>query len=631
MMRQSTLLAACGLAMSFAAGAHAAHDELWGLGWNSGGPWRPTLVSPKPIEIDGPFVGTWETITGGYAEGLAPPPALIAACFDPKNPPSEATMQKLEAAIRQGIDEAGLKYQLNNRWSGNYIGADGVTRSYGTSGDPIVLTWSFVPDGLSISSGIGEAVANSNLFATMDLNFANQGGRATWISRVEQAFARWGQHIGVTYVRIAGNANNADADDGSSWSSSGNATRGQVRISMKPIDGGGGVLAYNNFPGSGTGGNMVLDSGDAGRSFFAQLSNNNRFFRNVIAHEHGHGLGILHVCPANESKLMEPFISTNYDEVRQDDIRAGMAHYGDSSEPDDSIATARDRGAVGVGAPVVTLGAPTASTGGPADPVSSTLSIHRSNDLDFHKITPSAPVLLSATLTPIGSSYSAGTQTQQCTTGTALNSLDDANLALEIRDAAGTVLFSSTAAGVTLPESISDAFLSPGVDYFFRVSGSSFSQVQLYTLAYSTSATPVVITASDGLRSGIDVSWTAIPGATSYELYRNSVDSEAGATLISTQAGTTFTDTAAQVNTDAFYFVRVVQGGGAARTMGISDVGWIRCPADLEGTQRGTDFEDFLAFFNCFDVNDACADIDGVEGADFGDFLYFFNGFDVGC
>lgn len=54
------------------------------------------------------------------------------------------------------------------------------------------------------------------------------------------------------------------------------------------------------------------------------------------------------------------------------------------------------------------------------------------------------------------------------------------------------------------------------------------------------------------------------------------------------------------------------------------------CISDIDGNP-GSDFGDFLYFFNCFDQSLACADIDGIEGTDFGDFLAFFNAFDAGC
>jgi hypothetical protein len=54
------------------------------------------------------------------------------------------------------------------------------------------------------------------------------------------------------------------------------------------------------------------------------------------------------------------------------------------------------------------------------------------------------------------------------------------------------------------------------------------------------------------------------------------------------------------------------------------------CPSDIDDNGI-TDFGDFLAFFNCFDQLQPCADVDATPGVDFGDFLAFFNGYDVGC
>ena len=54
------------------------------------------------------------------------------------------------------------------------------------------------------------------------------------------------------------------------------------------------------------------------------------------------------------------------------------------------------------------------------------------------------------------------------------------------------------------------------------------------------------------------------------------------------------------------------------------------CPSNVDG-QGGVDFGDFLAFFNCYDTEQSCADVDGNPGVDFGDFLAFFNGYDAGC
>jgi hypothetical protein len=75
--------------------------------------------------------------------------------------------------------------------------------------------------------------------------------------------------------------------------------------------------------------------------------------------------------------------------------------------------------------------------------------------------------------------------------------------------------------------------------------------------------------------------------------------------------------------------VRCVSDGpcGGARGWGVT----LRlCRSDL--TCDGVvDFLDFLAFFNCLDAGDGCADIDGSPGVGFEDFLAFVDAFDSGC
>jgi len=626
---KAALVLAAGLACSASAGT----DEQWGLGWNTGGPWRPTLVSTKPLEIDGPFVKTWDDMTGDSAEAFAPPPGLFAACWDPRTPPTEAQMAKLEAVMRTAVDEMGVKYQIGGRWSGSFTGPGGVRYSYGTTGTPITMTWSFVPDGLSIQGYNGEATSNSTLFATMDAAFASQGGRATWVSRIQSCFDRWSQYIGVKYVRIAGNATNADADDGADFNgSSGSATRGEVRIAMHPIDGASNVLAYNFFPGAGNGGNMVLDANDATASNFGSTTNANRFLRNTLSHEHGHGLGLSHVCPIANSKLMEPFLATGFDSVRQDDARAGMYNYGDSSEPNNTSATATVVNSLARGAATVTLGTAPAPLAGTSDANASTLSINSASDVDFFKITPTESLLFNATVTPKGSTYTQGPQTSACNTGTSINTLSQDNLAVQVQDAAGNVLAEASGNAAGSAESLSNVFLTGGTSYYVRVyATAATAEVQLYNLGYSSNSTAFSISASDGTSTtGVNVSWTAVSGATSYQVLRNTVNDESTASVIATVGTNSYVDSSAVADGDYYYFVRVTQGGGPARSFGVSDVGWERCPTDLDGV-RGVDFGDFLAFFNCYDAEQSCADIDGNPGVDFGDFLAFFNSFDQGC
>ena len=76
--------------------------------------------------------------------------------------------------------------------------------------------------------------------------------------------------------------------------------RGDIRISGHYIDGNSNTLAYNYYPDTG---DMVIDTGD--NYFNSTFSDSIRLF-NVLQHEHGHGLALPHVCPMNETKLMEP-------------------------------------------------------------------------------------------------------------------------------------------------------------------------------------------------------------------------------------------------------------------------------------------------------------------------------------
>src|SRR5262249_4111143 len=160
------------------------------------------------------------------------------------------------------------------------------------------------------------------------------------------------------------------------------------RISMHNIDGANGILAYCQFP---TNGDMVIDSSEnwnTGGTFL--------FLRNVVMHEHGHGIGFAHVCPANQTKLMEPFISVAYDGPEQDGLRGVAVQYGDIYEPNNSPAQAFDLGTLASGSST-TLGnvpSPNVANG-------SVACISNSGDNDYFKLTLADPRLVDFTLTAI--------------------------------------------------------------------------------------------------------------------------------------------------------------------------------------------------------------------------------------
>jgi hypothetical protein len=284
------------------------------------------------------------------------------------------------------------------------------------------------------------------------------------------------------------------------------------------------------------------------------------------------------------------------------------------------------------GAASVTLGVAPAPLAGTCDANAATLSLNTTTDSDFHKFTPTETLLFNATVTPKGSTYTEGPQTSACNTGTSINTLSQHNLAIQVQDGAGNVIAQASANAAGVAEPLSNVFLTGGVSYYVRVyATSSTAEVQLYNLSYSSNSTAFSISASDGTStSGVNVSWTAVTGATSYQVLRNTVNSEGTATVLATVGTNSYVDNSAVADGDYYYFVRAIQGSAPAQSFGVSDIGWERCPTDLDGV-RGVDFGDFLAFFNCYDAEQSCADIDGNPGVDFGDFLVFFNGYDAGC
>lgn len=464
---------------------------------------------------------------------------VVQACWDPAGPAPTAA----EVAAMQALHGTfGTRYLLNGSWSP-------------AQGSPVTITWSIVPDGLSIPSGNGEPTANSTLFATMDSRFASQGGRATWIAQFEAVFARWSAISGINYVRV--NAPGQPWDDGAAWGTAGNGTtRGDVRISSKPIDGGGRVLAYNFFP---TVSDMVMDSAEN----WGNANNSFRFLRNTLAHELGHGLGFLHVCPTNQSKLMEPFLSTSYDGPQQDDLRAAHANYGDAFEPNGSVANAYDLGTLVAGS-VVNLGAVPA----PAISNGSLLSLTSSGDRDLFKFRLNEPRLVRVIATPIGSTYNNGPQGAGegggCDAGTPLNSLTAANLVLTALTVDGTTAINAADANIEgQTETIAGAMYTNGTSYLRVSSNSGLGPVQLYTLSVEVLASSLKPVASDATFSDkVRITWPAIPDAVDYRLVRNTSNTSGGGELLTTTTATSFDDTTAQPGVTYFYFLQVNQQGG---------------------------------------------------------------------
>ncbi|CAN0573005.1 unnamed protein product, partial [Laminaria digitata] len=249
--------------------------------------------------------GQW-TILRTIAKSLDEGKTLPHMCFSPDTDPEYAY------AVNQLIEfPLQVRFQQTTRWTSTATDGGGLTQ-----GTPTTLTYSFVPDGTFVPNlGIGLGSGNSQLFAWLDGIY--NGNTQQWQDLFHQVFDRWEELIGVTYVW-------EQNDDGSNTNTGAGilGVRGDVRIAAYNFanDGNGGVLAYNNFPQDG---DMIFDAFD---TFYNVTSSNSLRFRNVAAHEHGHGLGMLHVCPVQQTKLMEPFVSTAFNGPQLDDILNGIRH-----------------------------------------------------------------------------------------------------------------------------------------------------------------------------------------------------------------------------------------------------------------------------------------------------------------
>ena len=366
-----------------------------------------------------------------------------------------------------------LKFEIANRWFSTATDGSGLSQ-----GDPTTLTWSVVPDGTSIGSGVGEPAGPSNLRAFLNGIY---GDEATWLAVFQQVFDRWGELTGITYVY-------EPSDDGATLAGLGGVlgVRGDIRIGGHSIDDNYGILAYNYYPNNG---DMVIDTPD---SFYYNTSSNSLKLRNTVAHEHGHGLGLAHSCPISQTKLMEPYLTTLFDGPQHDDILATNRSYGDRFEDNDTS---------GAAAPLGTFGSTTEAN----------LSIDDNTDTDVYGFIVDAGAAVDATITPMGATYLSGPQNGDgsCSAGTNYNSLIVQDIEVRVLDMNGsTVLAAADLNGVGQPEVLDDIALSSGAGtYYVEITGDATDVAQLYRLSMTVSPSNQIFT--DGLESGGTETWSS--------------------------------------------------------------------------------------------------------------------------
>lgn len=405
-----------------------------------------------------------------------------------------------EDVYRRLYDRIGPAFYLDSHWDpAATANSDGLSNAQGES---LTLTWSIIPDGTFMPQDPTADVAscNSDLIAQMDSIY----GAGNWQAEIANVFAEWQASTGNRYIFEPN-------DDGAAWPNSPGVlgVRGDIRIGGCNIDGNSGILAYNFFPNTG---DMKIDSTD---SFF-NAGNLATAFHNVVSHEHGHGAGIFHVCPVDQTKLMEPFITTAFIGLQHDDIRAAQRHYGDPNEliggfGNDGFGQAVDLGATPDGVPVGVTG----------------VSIDDDSDQDWYRFEAADNAKeIDVTLNPVGLTYFDDPQGNAGDPGfdsigcpiTPINQTDSLavhNLGFEIIDSDGTtVLASVNAGGASAGETLTDLALGAAGTKYIRIFGDAADNIQLYNFEItidSAAQADLAVTKTDSADSvavGDEVTYT---------------------------------------------------------------------------------------------------------------------------
>lgn len=403
---------------------------------------------------------------------------------------------------------AAQAFVAHARWTTT---ASGYT---GAQGEPITLTWSFVPDYTSIP---GESP--SGLISFLDTTFgAGPGGsdlaQRPWFGYFQDSFDRWTQLSGISFAyephddsrRLTGYAGQL-------------GVRGDIRLGGASIDGPSHTLAYTYYPNTG---DMVLDTDDG--SFFSTSTSGYRRLRNTLMHELGHAIGLDHVESNTSNFLMEPYLGTAFDGPQLDDICGVQSYYGDPLEKshngagNDAPSLATNLGPIAAGS-TVSIGTDAGPDLVVAQADTDFVSITNNLDVDYYSFSIAEPIGLSATLTPLGGVYSQGAE------GGSQSSFDASAasaLTLSIFDTNGTSVLAANAA-VTAGDAVSlaDIDLPAAGDYYARITGGS-AQVQLYRLDLSVARAVAVVLG--------DYNGDGVVDAGDYTTWRDSVG-ETGAGL----------------------------------------------------------------------------------------------------
>ena len=130
----------------------------------------------------------------------------------------------------------------------------------------------------------------------------------------------------------------------------------------------------------------------------------------------------------------------------------------------------------------------------------------------------------------------------------------------------------------------------PNTVYFYRVRAwdgvSVFSSYASETSIATLAATPGGLSASDGLfNDHVALAWNAATGEASYQVYRNTINDPASASMIGNPTTSSFNDSVLSANVTYFYWVASYNSASIASPKSASDTGFVDSIAPTISTQ----------------------------------------------
>jgi fibronectin type 3 domain-containing protein len=124
--------------------------------------------------------------------------------------------------------------------------------------------------------------------------------------------------------------------------------------------------------------------------------------------------------------------------------------------------------------------------------------------------------------------------------------------------------------GIAYGTTFNDTTAVPGTTYYYLVKAVNASQTSGFSSSDSGYRRPALlaptgIAASDGTYSDkVRVTWNAVSGASSYEVWRSTGSSSASASLVGVTTSTTYNDTTAVADTIYYYWTKALNSAGSS-------------------------------------------------------------------